>query len=151
MIVCGIKLLIHGLRQHRFNWTAVDVRHGPRPWWRHQIETFPRYWPVVRGIHRSPVNSPSQRPVTRNFDVFFDLGLNKTMSKQVWCWWFQKPSRSLWRHCNGLSDCSDCVMSSIPVHDPGGHVSDPMKIVLIKIAIFFRNISWYFITIKKSK
>ena len=25
-------------------------------WWRHQMETF--YWPFVRGIHRSPVNSP---------------------------------------------------------------------------------------------
>ena len=22
-------------------------------WWRHQMETFPRYWPFVRGIHRS--------------------------------------------------------------------------------------------------
>ena len=28
------------------------------PWWRHQMEIFPRYWPFVRGIHRSPVNSP---------------------------------------------------------------------------------------------
>ena len=27
-------------------------------WWRHQMETFPRYWPFVLGIHRSPVNSP---------------------------------------------------------------------------------------------
>ena len=27
------------------------------PCWRHQKETFPRYWPFVRGIHRSPVNS----------------------------------------------------------------------------------------------
>ena len=27
-------------------------------WWRHQMEFFPRYWPFVRGIHRSPVNSP---------------------------------------------------------------------------------------------
>ena len=26
-------------------------------WWRHQMEHFPRYWPFVRGIHRSPVNS----------------------------------------------------------------------------------------------
>ena len=26
-------------------------------WWRHQIETFPRYWPFVRGIHYFPVNS----------------------------------------------------------------------------------------------
>ena len=24
-------------------------------WWRHQMETFPRYWPFVRGIPRSPV------------------------------------------------------------------------------------------------
>ena len=32
-------------------------------WWRHQMETFPCYWPFVRGIHRS------QRPVTRSFDV----------------------------------------------------------------------------------
>ena len=27
-------------------------------WWRHQMESFPRYWPFVRGIHRSSVNSP---------------------------------------------------------------------------------------------
>ena len=27
-------------------------------WWRHQMGTFSRYWPFVRGIHRSPVNSP---------------------------------------------------------------------------------------------
>ena len=27
-------------------------------WWRHQMETFPRYWPCVREIHRSPANSP---------------------------------------------------------------------------------------------
>ena len=31
---------------------------GVLSWWRHQMETFPRYWPFVRGIHRSPVNSP---------------------------------------------------------------------------------------------
>ena len=27
-------------------------------WWRHQVETFPRYWPFVRGFHPSFVNSP---------------------------------------------------------------------------------------------
>ena len=27
-------------------------------WWRHQMEHFPRYWPFVWEIHRSPVNSP---------------------------------------------------------------------------------------------
>ena len=44
-------------------------------------EHFPRYWHFVRGIHRSPV-TPVQRPVTRSFDVFFDLRLNKQLNKQ---------------------------------------------------------------------
>ena len=48
-----------GLHSHNFV-------NKPRPqendrllqkWWRHQIETFSRYWLFVRGIHRSPVNS----------------------------------------------------------------------------------------------
>ena len=43
---------------------------------------------------------PSQRPVTQSFDVFFDLCLNKRLSKQSLGWWFEMPSRSLWRHCN---------------------------------------------------
>ena len=42
----------------------------------------------------------SQRPVTRSFDVFFDLRLNKRLGKQSWGWWSETPSRSLWRHCN---------------------------------------------------
>ena len=27
-------------------------------WWRHQMETFPRHWPFLRGMHQWPVNSP---------------------------------------------------------------------------------------------
>ena len=65
--------------------------------WKH----FTRYWHFVRGIHRSPVNSAAQRSVTRTFDVFFDLRLNKRSSKQSWGWWFfETLSRSLWRHCS---------------------------------------------------
>ena len=50
----------------------------------------------------SPVTGefPSQRPVTRSFDVFFDLHMNKQLSKQSWGWWFEMPSCSLWCHCN---------------------------------------------------
>ena len=44
---------------------------------------------------------PSQRPVTQSFDVFFDLCLYKRLSKQFWGWWFETPSRSLWRQCDG--------------------------------------------------
>ena len=58
------------------------------PWWRHQLETFWRYWSLVRETHRSPVDSPSQRPVTRSFDVFFDLRLTKRLNKQSWRRWF---------------------------------------------------------------
>ena len=50
----------------------------------------------------SPVTGefPAQRPVTRSFDVFFDLRPNKRLSKQSWDWWFGTPSRPLWGHCN---------------------------------------------------
>ena len=41
---------------------------------------------------------PSQRPVTRSFDISSDLRLNKWLSKQSWGWWSETPSRSLWRH-----------------------------------------------------
>ena len=64
--------------------------------WKH----FPRYWPLCAG--NSPVTGefPSQRPVTRSFDVFFDLRLNKRLCKQSWGWWFETQSRSLCRQCN---------------------------------------------------
>ena len=64
--------------------------------WKH----FPCYWPFVRGIHRSPVNFPSQRPVVQSFDAFFDLCPNKRLSTQSRCWWFEMPSHLLWCHCN---------------------------------------------------
>ena len=50
----------------------------------------------------SPVTGefPAQRTVTRSFDVFFDLRLNKRLNKQWWGWWFETPLRSLWRHRN---------------------------------------------------
>ena len=40
---------------------------------------------------------PTQRPVTRSFDVFFDLCLNKRLCKQSRGWWFETLSWSLWR------------------------------------------------------
>ena len=43
---------------------------------------------------------PAQRPVTWSFDVFFDLRLYICLSKQSWGWWFETPSRPLWRDCD---------------------------------------------------
>ena len=89
------------------------------PWWRHQMETFSALLALCVG--NSPVTGefPSQRPVTRSFGVFFDLRLNKRISKQSWCWWFETPSRWLWRHRispgPGISEvfsCHDVNMSN---------------------------------------
>ena len=73
-------------------------------WWRHQMETFSALLAICMG--NSPVTGefPSQKPVTRSFDVFFDLHLNKQLSKQSWRRWFETPSCSLWHHCNVHDD-----------------------------------------------
>ena len=46
------------------------------------------------------VTGPLCGPVTRSFDAFFDLRLNKRLNKQSRRRWFDTPSWSLWRHCN---------------------------------------------------
>ena len=46
---------------------------------------------------------PSQRLVTRSFDIFYDLHLNKRLSKQSRRRWFEMLSRSLWRHSNDIA------------------------------------------------
>ena len=53
------------------------------------------------GEFTGPGEFPTQRPVTRSFDVYFDLRLNKRLSKQSWGWWFETLLCSLWRHRNG--------------------------------------------------
>ena len=51
--------------------------------------------------------------VTRSFDVFLDLRPNKRLSKQSWGWWFETPSRPLWRHSNGINIFPAGVMCPI--------------------------------------
>ena len=73
---------------------------GHRAWWRHQMEPFSALQAICAG--NSPVTGefPPQRPVTRTLDVFFDLRVNKRLSKQWWGWWFETPWGPLWRNCN---------------------------------------------------
>ena len=67
--------------------------------WGHQMETFSILLAICAG--NSPVTGEflAQRPVTQSFDVFFDMHLNKRLSKQSWGWWFEMPSSPLWCHC----------------------------------------------------
>ena len=64
------------------------------------METFSALLAMRAG--NSPINGefPAQRPVTRSFDVFFDLRLNKQLGKHSRGWWFETLSRPLWRHRN---------------------------------------------------
>ena len=75
-------------------------------WWRHQMGTFSALLAICAGNLLVSSEFPAQRPVTRSFDVFFDLHLNKRLSKQWWGWWFETPSRPSWRHWNeyGITD-----------------------------------------------
>ena len=66
--------------------------------WRHQMGTFSVLLALCAGNLPVTGEFPAQRPVTQSVDAFFDLRLNKFLSKQSWCWWFEMPSCPLWRH-----------------------------------------------------
>ena len=71
-------------------------------WWRHQIETFSALLALCEGNSLVTGEFPSPRTVTRSFDVFVDLRLNKRLSKPSRRRWFEAPSNSIWRHHNDL-------------------------------------------------
>ena len=72
--------------------------------WKH----FPRYWPFVRGIHRSPVNSPHKGQWRGA--LMFSLICVWINDSQSWGWWLETLLRSLWRHRNGLGPCKGRVV-----------------------------------------
>ena len=85
------------------------------------------------GEFTGPGEFPTQRPVTRSFDVFFDLRLNKRLSKQPWGWWFETLSGPLWRQsndapvpyskmCHYVTEICTCVHISITKWRIIGHL-----------------------------
>ena len=72
------------------------------------METCSALLAICAGNSPVPGEFPTQRPLTRSFDVFFDLRPNKRLSKHWWGWWFETPSYTLWRHCN----VTNCIESS---------------------------------------
>ena len=53
------------------------------------METFSALLAICAGNSPASGEFPAQRPVTRSFDVFFDMCLNKRLRKQSWGWWFE--------------------------------------------------------------
>ena len=105
-----LSINFHNFITFEFKWYyfIIDSGNGTKhwwvghyAWWRHQMETFSALLAFWAG--NSPVTGEfhPQRPVTRRFHGFFELRLNKRLSKQSWGWGFEMPSCSLWRHFNG--------------------------------------------------
>ena len=103
-----------------FLWNCLQVS-ATTPHECYQMETFSVLLALCAG--NSPVTSefPSQRPVMQSFDVFYDLPMNKRLSKQLRHWWFVTPSCSLWHHCNVISDKSTLVQVMAWCHQTTSH------------------------------
>ena len=86
---------------------SMSWRQPLRTWWLHQMETFSALLTICAG--NSPVTGefPVQKPVTRSCAGFFDLRLNKRLSKHSWGWWVETPPRSLWLHYNEIFCCQN--------------------------------------------
>ena len=90
-------------------WTNFLSLHDDVIKWKHL--TFSALLAICVGNSLVTVEFPAQRPVS--FDVFFDLRLNKWLSKQSWGWWFEIPLCPLWHHCNELWLNRCCKISYI--------------------------------------
>ena len=84
---------------HIYYFCKIYISHDDVIKWKHLLALCAL---LVLCAGNSPVTGeiPSQRPVTRSLDVFFDMCLKKHLSKQSWGRWFETQSRSWWRHCN---------------------------------------------------
>ena len=82
------------------------------------METFSALLAICAGNSPVPGEIPTQRPVTRSFNVYFDLRPNKRLSKQWWGWWFETQSCPLWCHRNVWYD----------THKPWVHVYTTRKL-----------------------
>ena len=104
MVILSALSVFLVLSAHRHQACCTGLGCQCIAWWRHQMETFSALLSLCAG--NSPVTGefPSQRPVTRSFDVFY-LRLNKRLSKHSRRLWFETPLWSLRRHCNRTCDC----------------------------------------------
>ena len=82
------------------HWSSHPPHHDELlPWWRHQIETFSALLDLCEGNSPSPVNSPhtGQWCGALMFSLIYACTNGWVNTR---CWWFETPSRPLWRHCN---------------------------------------------------
>ena len=111
---------------HPYPNRQVDLAKLCKSWWRHQMETFSALLAICAENSPVPGEFPAQRPVTRSFDVFSELRLNKRLSKQSWGWWFETLSCSLWRHRNVKGASSGVLLDESFNKPEGSSPKDPL-------------------------
>ena len=112
---------------------------GVATWWRHQMETFSTLLAICAGKSPVPVNSPHKRPVTRSFDVYFDLRLNKRLCKQAWGWWLETLLCPLWCHRNDHRNIDVCILllhSKHVGHIDNGYMFITAQLMILQITCF---------------
>ena len=86
-------------RLHQLNWIiAVPEKYTLR-----QMETFSSLLALCEGNPPVTGGFPSQRPMTRSFDVFVDRRLTNGWANNRDAGNLRRQSRSLWRHRNDAS------------------------------------------------
>ena len=101
---------------------SSGIHHDDVIKWKH----FPRYRPFVRGIHRSPVNSP-HKGQWRGALMFSLIGARINGWVNKWRgWWFETPSSPSWRHCN----------------DTGAMSQEIFKINILVMRLKITNLRW---------
>ena len=102
-------------------------------WWRHQMETLSTLLAICVG--NSPITGeyPAQGPVTWSFDVFFDLRLNKRLSKEWRNRWFETPSAHYDVTVMNMAASNSCDDPLSTIH--GDDNADDIK-------SFFKMITW---------
>ena len=94
--------------------------------------------PFVRGIHRSPVNSPHKSQWRGAMMFSLICALNKRLSNQSWGWWFETPSRSSWRHCSEIlkyifsNSYQGYLLWALPVQLPSGEFHNTSVLVSLQ-------------------
>ena len=105
-------------------------KYRSNSWWRHQLETFFALLAFCVGNSLVTREFPAQRPVTRSFDVFFYLGLNKCLTNN------REAVGDLRRHrthyASIITWCTDSFVDS------------PSTAVVLTILGQSRKNAWYF-------
>ena len=96
------NLFCHAITLKRSDTKLRNATHFPLNMnWDHDDVIKLKHLPVTGPLCvRFTGEFPAQRPVTRSFDIFFDLRPNNRLSEQSRGWGFETPSWPFWRHCN---------------------------------------------------